>query len=103
MKSIDKLMAVIFGSIAVIGVSPPFKTSLASSPHAQGCQNQEALNAGQALPCVYAGRRSGTVKLANRTFVDDQGPFLGFGTTLFWAHWGYIHDRPKLEAHLKFL
>jgi hypothetical protein len=36
-------------------------------------------------------------------FVDDHGPFLGVGATLFWAHWGYIHDRPKLEGHLKFL
>jgi hypothetical protein len=67
------------------------------------CQDAVALNAGGAMPCVYAGRRAGIVRLVNRTFADDQGPFLGVGTTLFWAHWGFIHDRPKLEAHLKFL
>jgi hypothetical protein len=42
-------------------------------------------------------RRAGIVRLKGRTFADDTGPYLGFGATLFWAGWGFQHDRVRLE------
>src|SRR5262245_52030517 len=47
--------------------------------------------------------RRGIVRLADQVFVDDNGPFLGVGATLFWAGWGYQHDRARLEQNLDFL
>lgn len=44
--------------------------------------------------------RRGLVRLADRTMVDDDGPFLGLGTSLFWGAWGYLHDRARLEQNL---
>jgi hypothetical protein len=49
-----------------------------------------------------AGRR-GLVRLDGRTFVDDDGPYLAVGASLFWALWGFQHDRPRLERHLEYL
>jgi len=50
-----------------------------------------------------APARSGVVRLAGRTFADAGGPNLAVGTSLFWALWGYRHDRPRLERHLDYL
>jgi hypothetical protein len=47
--------------------------------------------------------RTGLVRLAGRAFVDDDGPYLATGASLFWALWGYQHDRGRLEQHLAFL
>jgi hypothetical protein len=47
--------------------------------------------------------RTGLVGLAHRTFVDGDGPYLAVGTSLFWALWGYEHDRARLERHLDYL
>src|SRR5262245_38518869 len=47
--------------------------------------------------------RRGIVRLADQVFIDDNGPFLGVGATLFWAGWGYQHDRARLEQNLDFL
>jgi hypothetical protein len=102
MRSSFRLPFGIVGLVATLGAGRA-STPAPAAAQPQVCQDLAALNAGGAKPCVYAGRRAGTVRLVNRTFVDDQGPFLGLGATLFWAHWGFIHDRPKLEAHLKFL
>jgi hypothetical protein len=47
--------------------------------------------------------RHGIVRLAARTFVDDDGPYLAVGASLFWAVYGYQHDRARLEQNLAFL
>jgi hypothetical protein len=47
--------------------------------------------------------RNGLLGLAHRTFVDGDGPYLAVGTSLFWALWGYQHDRARLEQHLDYL
>ena len=56
-----------------------------------------------------AGRSSSTVTIAGRpsvvhaegsAFVDENGPFLALGTTLFWGLWGYEHDRDRLGRNL---
>jgi len=47
--------------------------------------------------------RTGLVRLAGRVFIDDDGPWLAVGASLFWAMWGYQHDRARLEQHLAFL
>ncbi len=47
--------------------------------------------------------RAGVVRLAGRGFVDDDGPYLGVGASLFWAGWGYAHDRARLERNLQTL
>lgn len=51
----------------------------------------------------HSKARQGLVRLDRRVFVDDDGPFLGVGASLFWASWGYEHDRARLEQNLKFL
>jgi hypothetical protein len=50
-----------------------------------------------------APARTGVVRLDGRTFVDDGGAYLAVGTSLFWALWGYQHDRERLERHLDYL
>lgn len=50
-----------------------------------------------------APARRGLVRLEGRAFADDGGPYLAVGASLFWATWGYRHDRPRLERNLKFL
>src|SRR5436309_5783333 len=47
--------------------------------------------------------RAGVVRLEGRTFVDDGGAYLAVGASLFWALWGYQHDRQRLEKHLDYL
>jgi hypothetical protein len=47
--------------------------------------------------------RRGVVRLAARTFADDGGPYLAVGASLFWAAYGYQHDRARLEQNLAFL
>jgi hypothetical protein len=47
--------------------------------------------------------RRGLVRLEGRVFADDGGPYLAVGASLFWAGWGFRHDRPRLERNLKFL
>ncbi|MGB2717122.1 MAG: hypothetical protein WBC51_23270 [Vicinamibacterales bacterium] len=46
---------------------------------------------------------SGRVRLAGHGVADDRGVFPALGGTLFWAAWGYKHDRPRLDAALKLL
>jgi len=51
----------------------------------------------------YARRqeaRLGPVRLAGRSLVDDGGAWLGLGTSLFWAGWGWLHDRGRLDENL---
>ena len=47
--------------------------------------------------------RAGVVRLAGRVFIDDAGPYLATGASLFWALWGYAHDRARVEQHFSFL
>jgi hypothetical protein len=46
--------------------------------------------------------RTGLVRLAGRAFIDDDGPYLAVGASLFWALWGYQNDRQRLEHHLDY-
>ena len=41
--------------------------------------------------------RRGLVGLDGHVFRDDDGRYLAVGTSLFWAGWGYLHDRQRLE------
>jgi hypothetical protein len=61
------------------------------STAARGAQSSAANIAG----------RSGSVQVADRTFIDEEGPFLALGTTLFWALWGFEHDRARLGRNLE--
>jgi hypothetical protein len=40
------------------------------------------------------------VRGVGHAFVDDNGPFLARGASLFWALWGYEHDRERLGRNL---
>jgi hypothetical protein len=55
-----------------------------------------------AAPTPQAGRK-GLVRLDGRTFADAGSQYLAVGTSLFWALWGFQHDRQRLEAHLDYL
>jgi hypothetical protein len=46
-------------------------------------------------------QRTGAVRAIDRGFVDDGGPFLALGTTLFWALWGVEHDKDRLAQNLE--
>jgi hypothetical protein len=50
-----------------------------------------------------APKRQGLVRLEGRAFADEGGPYLAVGASLFWATWGFRHDRPRLEQNFKFL
>jgi hypothetical protein len=45
-------------------------------------------------------RRRGIVRGDGHAFVDDGGPFLARGASMFWALWGYQHDRARLGRNL---
>jgi hypothetical protein len=45
----------------------------------------------------------GPVRANGAAFADARGAFLPLGTTLFWAPWGYRHDRERLERELALL
>lgn len=57
------------------------------------------------LPVVALTRaliqRQGVVRLDGRTFTDDGGDYLAIGATLFWAHWGFLHDRDRIAHELE--
>jgi hypothetical protein len=44
--------------------------------------------------------RRGVVHAAGRAFADEGGVFLARGASLFWALWGYQHDRERLGRNL---
>lgn len=52
----------------------------------------------KAAPPVVA--RRGVVRASGAEILDDDGPRLWIGTSLFWAVWGYEHDRDRLEKNL---
>lgn len=52
------------------------------------------------LPPPARAARSGLVRASGRALVDEAGPYLGVGTSLFWAPWGYLHDRERLKRNL---
>ena len=47
--------------------------------------------------------RRGLVGADGGSFVDGQGRYHALGTTLFWAGWGYRHDRARLEQNLAYI
>jgi hypothetical protein len=53
------------------------------------------------LHAPVIGRR-GPVRLEGHAFADDGGPWLSFGTTLFWALWGEKHDPARLDLNLAY-
>jgi hypothetical protein len=66
------------------------------------CAKADAGGAGSAL-AQSLHRRTGIVRGIDRSFADDGGPFLARGATLFWALWGYEHDRARLAQNLTVL
>ena len=52
------------------------------------------------VPTPPSSRRAGVVRLGGRTFVDDHGPFLGLGMTLFPLAWLWQFDRERLARIL---
>ena len=54
-------------------------------------------------PVVTPLHRTGIVRLDGRAFADDDGPFVGWGASLFWALWAARHDEPKLNEALDWL
>jgi hypothetical protein len=76
--------------------------TLAGSPDARRSIDRElppAANAGASSSAAWDAR-PGVVRTDNRVFADDDGPFLALGTSLFWALWGYEHDRERLGRNL---
>ena len=57
--------------------------------------------AGAQAKTVLRTARAGIVRADGRAFADDGGPFLALGTTLFWALWGFEHDRDRLTRNLE--
>jgi hypothetical protein len=56
--------------------------------------------------CAWAGAADvpkGVVRGDGAAFADARGPWLPLGATLFWAPWGYKHDRARLERELALL
>lgn len=51
---------------------------------------------------IRLGRR-GPIRISGRTLVDDDGPFLALGASLFWALWGEQNDPDRLDANLRWL
>jgi len=49
------------------------------------------------------GARSGAVVSSGRAVRDDVGIYTPLGTSFFWAHWGWEHDRQRTEDNLKYL
>lgn len=54
-------------------------------------------------PVVRANKRVGLVRADGRKFVDDTGAFFPLGASLFWALWGWKHDRARTEQNLQLL
>jgi len=48
-------------------------------------------------------RAAGVVRVQDRVFVDETGPFRPLGATLFWALWGWTNDRDRVKKSLGFL
>ena len=62
-----------------------------------------ARGAAESAQSPKAAARRGIVRGDGHAFVDDGGPFLARGATLFWALWGYQHDRERLGRNLSTL
>ena len=60
-----------------------------------------------AISLVPAGDRDlptgGRVRADRGVLVDDRGPFLAMGASLFWALWGERHDPDRLDRNLVWL
>src|SRR5512145_794541 len=46
---------------------------------------------------------TGRVRADRGVLVDDRGPFLAIGASLFWALWGERHDPDRLDRNLAWL
>lgn len=69
-----------------------------SRHHLIAAVDQEA-DAAVVLEAERRARR-GIVRLAGRTFADDDGPFLAIGASAFSAPWAFQHDRGWLDVNL---
>ena len=53
------------------------------------------------LPAPIVGTgRTGVPRGNTYQFVDDTGGWLPWGQSLFWANYGFLHERERLEEHL---
>jgi len=64
---------------------------------------QGARGAADSTQSAKVATRHGIVRGNGHAFVDDGGPFLARGASLFWALWGYQHDRERLGRNLSAL
>lgn len=55
------------------------------------------------LEAEPATGRSGAVRLSGAAFADDDGVYLGWGSSLFWALWGERNDAKRLDRNLETL
>ncbi len=62
-----------------------------------------AATAGFGFGALDAAGRRGRVQLQGRALVDEDGPFLALGATLFWTLWGERHEPDRLDANLAWL
>ncbi len=81
--------------------APPSRGPNSGHPTAPGAPTANAGWAATGEPLPAARARRGIVRLDGRVFVDADGPFLATGATLFWAVWGWQHDRDRLAEHFK--
>ena len=52
---------------------------------------------------IEVDRPAGRVRADRGVLVDDRGPFLAIGASLFWALWGERHDPDRLDRNLAWL
>src|SRR5262252_423891 len=48
-------------------------------------------------------KRRGVVRIIDRVWTDDDGPFRPLGATLFWSVWGWQNDQMRLRQTLEWL
>jgi hypothetical protein len=86
----------------VVSIAAPERTIVRDERSIAGDRRENPTSADPAVSKPKASRK-GVVRLEGRSFADDGGPYLAVGTSLFWALWGYQHDRERLERHLDYL
>jgi hypothetical protein len=79
------------GLIVAILIGATATTGAGAAGGAQGAQATER------------SARQGIVRGEGSSFVDAGGPFLARGASVFWALWGYQHDRERLGRNLSTL
>lgn len=75
-----------------------FRVGVLLEDNRQRVANTDECKASKVTPA-----RKGIVRASGAVLLDDEGPRPYLGGSLFWALWGYEHDRARLVENLKFL